>query len=146
MLYDEEHVGHMLSLVTWRLAADSAWRSGEYQIASDEYEAESLHGSWETSADLLDPSPSNIKWSGVIGPDSIGSDDPATGWVETGMSMEKAIRRIPALRPLTEQVVRTLNPDRGPADVTDDIIAVDYPQPDPEGRIRPLGSEAGPLG
>ncbi|MGW6235293.1 hypothetical protein [Streptomyces sp. NPDC055094] len=151
VLYDdEEHKWHMLSLVTWRLAADSAWRSGEYEIPSDEYEAESLHGSWESSADLLvdllDPSPSNIEWSGVIGPDSIDPDDPAIGSVETGMSMEEAIRHILALRPLTEQVVRTLNPDRGLADVADDITAVGYPQPDAEGRLRPLGSEAGPLG
>ncbi|MFE7565674.1 hypothetical protein ACFU76_01725 [Streptomyces sp. NPDC057539] len=47
------------------------------------------------------------------------------------MSQEGAIRHTPALRPLTGQVVRTLNPYRGLTDVTNDIIAVDYPQHDP---------------
>ncbi|MFE4536388.1 hypothetical protein ACFRKB_15095 [Streptomyces scopuliridis] len=52
--------------------------------------------------------------------------------MDTGLSQEDAIRHILALRPLTEQVVRTLNPYRGLADVTDDIAAVDYPQHAPE--------------
>ncbi|MFD3913387.1 DUF6233 domain-containing protein [Streptomyces sp. NPDC058603] len=135
--YDDEDDGWMLSVVMWRLPKDSAWRTGEYEIPADEQEKAAQFDNWDCSAsllaDLTDPSLTDIEQSGGLGVDGKYLEDHEIAWVETGMSREDAIRHVLALRPLTEQVVRTLNPYRGLADVTDDITAVDYPQHDPEG-------------
>ncbi|MFB6984163.1 hypothetical protein [Streptomyces scopuliridis] len=126
----------LLSVVMWRLPEDSAWRTGEYEIPADQQEAATQYDNWDCSstllADLIDPSPSHIEWSGGLGVGGKYLKSSEIEWVETGLSKEDAIRHILALRPLTEQVVRTLNPYRGLADVTDDIAAVDYPQHDPQ--------------
>ncbi|MFC9648167.1 MULTISPECIES: hypothetical protein [unclassified Streptomyces] len=135
--YEDEDEAWLLSVVMWWLPEDSAWHAGEYEIPADQYEAASLYQNWESSAgllvDLIDPSPAHIRWSGGLGVNGKYPESHQIEWVETGISQEDAFRHILALRPLTEQVVRTLNPYRGLADVTDDITAVDYPRHAPEG-------------
>ncbi|MFB6977494.1 hypothetical protein [Streptomyces scopuliridis] len=126
----------LLSVVTWRLATDSRWHAGDFPLPLDEDKAEALRNSWGWSADLLvdliHPSPSNLEWCGSLR-DGTYRDDPEIEWGDTGISFEGALRHILALKPLTEEVVRTLNPSRGLVDVADDITAIEYPQDAPAG-------------
>ncbi|MFC8095365.1 hypothetical protein [Streptomyces sp. NPDC057301] len=81
--------------------------------------------------DLIKPAPEML----CLGSETVRGmfpDDLQDGeeipWKETGLTSAEAIRHVLALRPLTDQVVQTLNPFLSAADLAKDIEAIGYPQ------------------
>ncbi|MFF4704530.1 RICIN domain-containing protein [Streptomyces sp. NPDC001297] len=116
----------LLSAVMWRMSGDDAW-------STPQYHADPWCDPVSTLSDLLDPSPGNL-WL------------PAHFHEEDGsFARADAIRQVLALRPLTEETVRAINPSRSLADVADDVAAVGYrPAPIPVPLDRGIG-EGEPL-
>ncbi|MGW6824164.1 RICIN domain-containing protein [Streptomyces sp. NPDC055005] len=98
-----------LSTVLWRLPSDVAWRA-----APGERPGEERDPALFLLSDLTDPSPATVMWSGALGVE------------RASRGLAGAIRHVLALRPLTEDVVRTLNPERALADVVDVVAATGY--------------------
>ncbi|MEV7253592.1 RICIN domain-containing protein [Streptomyces cyaneofuscatus] len=94
-----------LSAVMWRLPGDNSWSTPQ---------APGEHDPVFSLGDLLDPSPGNL-WL----PDSFGQE-------YGGFARAEAIRRVLALRPLTEEIVRAINPEQGLADVAADVAATGH--------------------
>ncbi|MFJ1910376.1 RICIN domain-containing protein [Streptomyces sp. NPDC088147] len=94
-----------LSAVIWRLPGDDVWSTPQLP---DQYDALFSLG------DLLDPSPGNLFIPDHFGPE-YGS-----------FARADAIRRVLALRPLTEEIVRAINHERGLADVAGAVAATGY--------------------
>ncbi|MFJ9214315.1 RICIN domain-containing protein [Streptomyces sp. NPDC102264] len=100
-----------LSAVIWRLPGDDVWSTPQLPDGPDgpdQYDALFSLG------DLLDPSPGNLFIPDHFGPE-YGS-----------FSRADAIRRVLALRPLTEEIVRAINHERSLADVAGDVAATGY--------------------
>ncbi|WP_411114658.1 RICIN domain-containing protein [Streptomyces sp. 029-5] len=119
-----------LSAVMWRLPGDDAWSTPQAPANLDPYDG---HDPVFSLSDLLDPSPGNL-WL----PDHFGQ---AYG----SFARADAIRQVLALRPLTEETVRAINPARSLADVAQDVAATGYrPAPTPVPLDRGIG-EGDPL-
>ncbi|MFJ1580234.1 RICIN domain-containing protein [Streptomyces sp. NPDC088182] len=131
---DEAHI--LFTFALWRSGDDASWYQldthdvfddVEYVGSDAEQGPSELDGLplWKQLADLISPSPDQL----AHGTDCVrGEDAEDVPWRETGMSQGEAVRHVIALRPLTEQVVRTLNPYIGLDDVAGDIAAIGYPQ------------------
>ncbi|MFC8094542.1 RICIN domain-containing protein [Streptomyces sp. NPDC057301] len=118
----------VLSAVMWRLPGDAAWRTARFDPPEDVEGDCALF----VLGDLTNPSPSTVMWSEGLGVDR-----------EPSRRLSQAVRHVMALRPLTEEVVRTLNPDRGLADVAPAITAIGYPQDDASRFALPLDRDMG---
>lgn len=97
-----------LSSVIWRLPEDSSWQIGAESGDDGGDVALSLF------SDLTDPSPGTIMWSSALGVE------------RASFSLAVAVRHILAMRPLTEEVVRSLNPAKGRAEVVNAVAATGY--------------------
>ncbi|WP_206430132.1 RICIN domain-containing protein, partial [Streptomyces sp. ADI96-02] len=82
--------------------------------APDAPDAPDEHDPVFSLGDLLDPSPGNL-WL----PDNFGQE-------YGSFARADAIRRVLALRPLTEEIVRAINPERSLADVAADVAATGH--------------------
>ncbi|MFJ7062902.1 RICIN domain-containing protein [Streptomyces microflavus] len=104
------HVWWRLSSVMWRLPGDSAWTAARYPGV----DALSSDMALFCLGDLLDPSPGNL-WL----PDNFGAE-------HGSFARADAIRHVLALRPLTEDIVRALNPERSLEEVAEAVRATGY--------------------
>ncbi|MDT0386089.1 hypothetical protein [Streptomyces dubilierae] len=101
-----------LSAVMWRLPDDTAWRTARFDPPEGFDDCADY-----VLQDLTEPAPFTVE-HGEAFDDDRSPSDPSS----------QAIRHIMAMRPLTEDVVRTLNPDRGLADLAPLLCAIGYPQ------------------
>ncbi|MFK0132085.1 RICIN domain-containing protein [Streptomyces rubiginosohelvolus] len=104
--------GHwLLSVVMWRLPGDETWSTAHAPADLDLYHDQDHAFSL---SDLTDPSPGNLWLPGHFGQEY------------GGFSRADAIRQVLALRPLTEEIVRAINPARSLADVDQNVAATGY--------------------
>ncbi|MFJ4972851.1 hypothetical protein [Streptomyces sp. NPDC088755] len=109
-----------VSAVMWRLPGDPAWRTAEALRQA------SPAGPWggdcadSVLADLIAPSPATVMF------------DDGSGVERSSFATADAVRRILALRPLTEGIVRSLDPERSLADVEGPIAALGHRPADPD--------------
>ncbi|WCE02466.1 hypothetical protein PGH47_42735 (plasmid) [Streptomyces sp. HUAS 31] len=125
-----------INAVMWRLPGDTAWRTADLTDAA-------LSGGldWEDAglgACMGESDGAHNVLTDLIAP------SPATVMLESGLGVEKAslaiagaVRHVLALRPLTEDIVRTLNPEVSLADVAEEIAATGH-RPVQPGDARPL--------
>ncbi|MFJ5292996.1 RICIN domain-containing protein [Streptomyces sp. NPDC088348] len=106
-----------ITAVMWRLPGDTAWQTPD---SSSDESVTPVEG-WidydraeSVLADLIAPSPATVMF------------DDALGVERSSFAIADAVRQVLALRPLTEDIVRTLNPERRLADVADAITAIGY--------------------
>ncbi|MFF6984286.1 RICIN domain-containing protein [Streptomyces sp. NPDC008343] len=116
-----------LTAVMWRLPGDTAWRTARF----DSHEISDDDCALFVLSDVTNPSPCTVMWGEGLGVER-----------EPSHRLSEAVRHVMALRPLTEEVVRTLNPDRGLADVADALTTIGYPK-DASGCVLPLDRGVG---
>ncbi|MFJ4964287.1 RICIN domain-containing protein [Streptomyces sp. NPDC088729] len=117
----------------WRSAGEPSWHvldtpaDFEFPERNEKREPVELERlpPWSLLADLVSPSPDQLTHGSETVRDKECDEVP---WRKTGMTRPEAVRHVIALRPLTEQVVRTLNPFIGLDDLRMDIAAIGYPQ------------------
>ncbi|QKW23425.1 hypothetical protein HUT16_33940 [Kitasatospora sp. NA04385] len=100
----------------WREAADTAWRTGAPELppdGGDEDGGEEDGGAVRLFALLLDGAPEAYRGF-------------AEEYYETEVDLD-AVRHVYALRPLTREVVRALNPELDLADLAEDVAEIRYP-------------------
>ncbi|MFJ7899895.1 RICIN domain-containing protein [Streptomyces sp. NPDC096198] len=107
---DEGEVWWTLSSAMWRLPGDTAWSATRLPEEPFPYDDRSLF----CLADLIDPSPGNLWLPGSFGQEN-GS-----------FRRADAIRHVLARRPLTEEIVRALRPERGLSDVSEAVAATGH--------------------
>ncbi|MER8046813.1 hypothetical protein [Streptomyces sp. NPDC094032] len=102
----------------WRTPADPAWRTGTIDFPTREGDA-APDGAEYVFELLVDRSAeAYAEW--------------ATDYYETEPEVDvEAVRHVLALRPLTEAVVRSLNPELDPTDLAEGIAEIGYPTDDP---------------
>ncbi|MFF7731331.1 hypothetical protein [Streptomyces sp. NPDC007984] len=108
---DAEH----LSAVTWRLPSDTAWQTAQFTVP--DWAGNGRDGAWELCTDLIDPAPRVLTYG--IGP-QVREESPAAG---------DATEHVMAGRPLTEEVVRALNPERSLSDLAEAVAAIGTVKP-----------------
>ncbi|MFJ5646265.1 RICIN domain-containing protein [Streptomyces sp. NPDC093223] len=99
-----------LSSVMWRSPGADGWTAAALPGEPYAYEDRSLF----CLADLIDPSPANLWLPGGFGPEH-GSFERAD-----------AIRHILALRPLTDDIIRAVNPAKSLQEVSDAVEEIGY--------------------
>ncbi|MEV8434870.1 RICIN domain-containing protein [Streptomyces chartreusis] len=115
-----------INSVMWRLPGDTAWRTpdpgSEALRTADRigYDA-----AYNALTDLIAPSPGMVLLENGLGVEN------------ASFAIGDAIRQVLALRPLTEDIVRTLNPEVSLADVAEEIEALGH-RPVRSGDARPL--------
>jgi hypothetical protein len=124
--------GLPLTFLLWRSGTGARWNSvplpvpaGAGAQVGDETVADLLR-------DLICPSPERAVHSGCPGPDA---GAPPTG---SGLTRARAVRHVLAGRPLTEQVVRALDPERRLEEVYADLDAAGLRLADDDTWFHPL--------
>ncbi|MGJ0154373.1 hypothetical protein ACR3S4_13580 [Streptomyces sp. CH8.1] len=100
-----------VTVVFWREAADGAWRTGPVEIP------ESPGGYGDGARDLFEV---------LVAGTPEAYRDFAEDYHERSVDLD-AIRHVYALRPLTAEVIMTLNPEADPAVVAAAVAATGYP-------------------
>ncbi|MER6489336.1 hypothetical protein V6P99_20050 [Streptomyces virginiae] len=100
-----------VTVVFWREAADGAWRTGPVEIP------ESPGGYGDGARDLFEV---------LVAGTPEAYRDFAEDYHERSVDLD-AIRHVYALRPLTAEVIKTLNPEADPAVVAAAVAATGYP-------------------
>jgi hypothetical protein len=108
-----------INTVMWRLPGDTAWRTpdpADEALSSDVSDADWIGDdcAYDVLTDLIAPSPGTVMLEFDLGVE------------RASFAIADAIRQVLALRPLTEDIVRTLNPERSLADVADEIAALGH--------------------
>ncbi|WP_432041972.1 RICIN domain-containing protein [Streptomyces cadmiisoli] len=99
-----------ISAVMWRRPEDPAWQTADIPELENPADDSALF----VLTDVIAPSPGTVMLSTGLGVERASS------------ALVDAVRHILALRPLTEGIVRTLNPDRSLADVAEVVDAIGY--------------------
>ncbi|MFF7738388.1 RICIN domain-containing protein [Streptomyces sp. NPDC007984] len=109
----------LVTAVMWRLPGDVEWRTAEFSPADEEGHLVTDCAD-EVLADLIAPGPGTIMLAEGLGVEQASSARTA------------AIQHILAGQPLTEEVVRSLNPERSLADVADAVAAIGWHSTGPD--------------
>ncbi|WP_432043275.1 hypothetical protein [Streptomyces cadmiisoli] len=123
-----------LGFALWRTPADKTWRQVSFdydhgamtdESRMDDPEAARLEPEvFELLSDLISPRPEQL----VLGTEYVrGASLAEVTWPRTGLTRSEAIRHVIALRPLTEQVVRTLSRHISLDDATALAARLGYP-------------------
>lgn len=102
-----------ITLCFWQQAGDTDWRIGRVELPAAVGYGEDVDGAEWLFAQLADPTPAAYRQY-------------AEEYFEVSPDLD-AVRHVYALQPLTERVVRALNPDLELAGLADDIARIGYP-------------------
>jgi hypothetical protein len=107
-----------INAVMWRLPGDTAWRTPDPDneaLSSDVSDADWIgdDGAYDVLTDLIAPSPGTVRLEKQLAG-------------KASFAVSDAIRQVLALWPLTEEIVRTLNPRLSLTDVAEEIAALGH--------------------
>jgi hypothetical protein len=109
----------LVSAVMWRLPDDAEWQTAEFRLSGDEWEGASDCAD-HVLADLTAPVPGTVMLAEGLGVE------------QASFARTAAIRHILMARPLTEEIVCSLNSERSLADVADAVAAIGYQAGNPD--------------
>ncbi|MEU0098104.1 hypothetical protein [Streptomyces sp. NPDC006267] len=109
-LFSDESGLPVVTACLWRAGDDDRWRAGSIDFPEDGEDSDGAD--WLFSLLVTGTPESYREW--------------AEDCFETAVDLE-AVRHVYALRPLTDEVITTLNPERIPAELAEDVREIGYP-------------------
>ncbi|MFC9860404.1 MULTISPECIES: hypothetical protein [unclassified Streptomyces] len=108
--FTDEHGMPVVTACLWRQRGDDRWHAGAIEFPEDGEESDGADWLFQL---LVAGSPESYReW--------------AEDYFETTVDLD-AVRHVFALRPLTDEIVLALNPERLPEDLAEDIEDIGYP-------------------